>query len=368
MEDVVDEVGRLMPGWRVQSAVKLRGSTRTVVHRLAALDEHGRPVSVVAKQYPAKVQASVREAAALAVLAPGLPAPRLLAERADPPLLVMSDVGAGQSVADALLGGNADLAEEAVCDWAGALGALHARTLGVGAAFAVEIDSRAGELAVSVDPTPGYLIAAAGALNDRSAEVGVAGPASWRDELTDLAGRIAGTDVSALSPTDACPDNNARDEHGRLSLVDFEGAAFRPVAWDVAYLRVPWPSCWCSWRIPDSVADQAVERYQAALRPALPWVATDGFTAAVDNAIVAWALISAGWFIDMAVAGDPPPNNPGIVAPPRRAFLLHRLALAEPIAARRDLPGLAATLQAWQARLLERWGPQPLAPAPAFRR
>ncbi|MHB1931222.1 MAG: phosphotransferase [Acidimicrobiales bacterium] len=267
MEDVVDEVGRLMPGWRAQSAVKLRGSTRNVFHRLAAIDERARPVRVVAKQYPAKVQASVREAAALAVLAPGLPAPRLLAERADPPLLVMSDVGAGQNVADALLGlgSNADLAEEAVCDWAGALGALHARTLGVGAAFAAEIDSRAGELAVPVDPTPGYLIAAAGALNDRSAEVGVAAPASWRDEPTDLAGRVAGTDASALSPTDACPDNNARDEHGRLSLVDFEGAAFRPVAWDVAYLRVPWPSCWCSWQIPDPVADHAVERYQAAL-------------------------------------------------------------------------------------------------------
>ncbi|MHB8504670.1 MAG: hypothetical protein ACYDEN_02950 [Acidimicrobiales bacterium] len=89
-------------------------------------------------------------------------------------------------------------------------------------------------------------------------------------------------------------------------------------------------------------------------------MATDGFTAAVDDASVAWALISAGWFIDLALAGNPLPNDPSIVAPPRRAFLLHRLALAEPIAARRDLPDLATTLRAWQARLLERWGPQPL--------
>ncbi|MHB1931223.1 MAG: hypothetical protein ACYCUG_17670 [Acidimicrobiales bacterium] len=56
-------------------------------------------------------------------------------------------------------------------------------------------------------------------------------------------------------------------------------------------------------------------------------MATDGFTAAVDDASVAWALISAGWFIDLALAGNPLPNDPSIVAPPRRAFLLHRLAL-----------------------------------------
>ena len=26
---------------------------------------------------------------------------------------------------------------------------------------------------------------------------------------------------------------------------------WRHVAWDLAYLRVPWPTCWCSWRLPD---------------------------------------------------------------------------------------------------------------------
>ena len=41
----------------------------------------------------------------------------------------------------------------------------------------------------------------------------------------------------------------------RVVLVDFEGAEWRHVAWDVAYLRVPWPTCWCSWRMPDAVAE-----------------------------------------------------------------------------------------------------------------
>ena len=116
---------------------------------------------------------------------------------------------------------------------------------------------------------------AAATLVSRSAGTGVKMPASWREELGELARRLTEPGRSALSPCDACPDNNVRSDSGVLSLVDFEGAAFSHVAWDVAYLTVPWPSCWCSWRIPGHLSCQAVNRY-CAIRPGRPGTVSGG--------------------------------------------------------------------------------------------
>ncbi len=72
----------------------------------------------------------------------------------------------------------------------------------------------------------------------------------------------------ALTPGDACPDNNIETPDG-LVLIDFEVADFRHVAWDAAYLTEPWPTCWCSWRLPSEVTDEAVARWRATIEPAL---------------------------------------------------------------------------------------------------
>ena len=83
-------------------------------------------------------------------------------------------------------------------------------------------------------------------------------------------------------------------------LVDFEGAQWRHVAWDVAYLTVPWPSCWCSWRMPSDVVERAVERYRARIESALPYVRTPQFRHDLAAATAGWALISTSWFLPNA--------------------------------------------------------------------
>ena len=35
------------------------------------------------------------------------------------------------------------------------------------------------------------------------------------------------------------------------------------MVWDLAYLKVPWPSCWCAWRIPGDVAALVLSAYRA---------------------------------------------------------------------------------------------------------
>src|SRR5439155_252120 len=138
----------MLPGTELEILDVLGGSQRSVVCRVRVGSG-----TLILKEYRQPGDGWVRESAALSVMPRGAPAPRLVAERATPSAVAMSDAGPGGSVADALLG-------------------------------------------------------------------------------------------DGLVP------------------IDFEGAEWRHVAWDVAYLTVPWPSCWCSWRIPRSVAEQATHAYR----------------------------------------------------------------------------------------------------------
>lgn len=357
---------RLMPRWHVAQAVTLAGGDETVVQRLTVRDEAQRQSTVIGKLFTGSGESYVRESAALASLPSGLPVPMLLAEQQRPPLLLLNDIGTGPSVADALLGRDPSAAARAVSDWATAIGTLHVATLGAPGAFTAQLRRRADGPPLPVDPTAGLLDDAIASLGSRAALTGLRVPEGLRDELTELIRRLTDPACSALSPADACPDNNVRDDSGALRLVDFEGAAFRHVAWDVSYLTVPWPSCWCCWRLPAEVTSEAVDRYRATVRPVLPSADGDGFRQAVDRAAIGWAVITTAWFLARAIDGDPPMTE-GDAAPRRRAFLLHRLRLAIPRANADDLPVTAATLAEWHESLTGRWGPVPLPLAPAFR-
>jgi len=357
---------RLLPGWRTEQAATLAGGDQTVVQRLTVRDGQQRRASVIGKLFTGSADGYVRESAALASLPSGLPVPRLLAEQVQPPLLLLNDVGTGPSVADALLGRDPSIAAQAVSDWAAAIGTLHAATLRAPEAFTAELRKRADGTPVPIDPTGGILDDAVASLGSRAALTGLRLPAGLRDELTELVRRLTEPGRSALSPADACPDNNVRDDSGALALVDFEGAAFRHVAWDVSYLTVPWPSCWCCWRLPAEVGADALDRYRGTVRPVLPWADSNDFRRAVDRAAVGWAVITTAWFLARAL-GDDPPLADGDAAPSRRAFLLHRLELAIPRADADGLPVAATALAEWHESLSNRWGRVQLLLAPAFR-
>jgi hypothetical protein len=209
---------------------------------------------------------------------------------------------------------------------------------------------------------PAVLADAAGVLESACASLGVAASPTAFDSLRGLVDRLPDTDHAALSPSDACPDNNVGTSAG-LVLVDFEGAEFRHVAWDVAYLTVPWPSCWCSWRLPDHVAAGALAHYRDVLGEALPYVTGRDFERDVDTAAAGWSFISTAWFLRSALDDDPPPMDPRQIRPTRRAMIAHRLARA----ATSEFPALSELARGLRAALVQRWGEVPLALAPAFR-
>ena len=311
---------------------------RSLVLRARAGDR-----SVVLKAPLQTGSGPARELAALRVLR-GVPdAVPLLAEADDPPVLVLADLGDGPSLADALLGTDPTVAEGALGDWAATLGRLQAATTDRGEAFA------AGLGPLPPDTSADALASAADTLARLLPQLGVRPTADALDELRTL--RVGGP--AALTPGDACPDNNVLTPDGYV-LIDFEWAEFRPVAWDAAYLRVPWRTCWCSWALPDQVVQRALDRWLAAIGPLPP-----DFDAELDRATLAWTFISTGFFLPRILDGtDFVQNRAG---PVRRAFLHHRLRTAPGTGPLLDLAAETAIA------LSREHGVDPLPLMPAFR-
>jgi hypothetical protein len=109
VQDGLDGVRELVPGVRVEFLALLSGSSRSRVRRVRA-DSH----TLIGKEFARLDEGWVRECAALSVLPAEVRAPRFIAAGAVPPTVVMSDVGPGASVADALLGQDPTAAADAV--------------------------------------------------------------------------------------------------------------------------------------------------------------------------------------------------------------------------------------------------------------
>jgi hypothetical protein len=359
MGDGLDAARALLPGVRLASVAHLGGNERSVVDRVRARQPDGSESSLIVKQYQSS-EGWVRESAALSVVPPGAPVPTVVAVGKAPPVLILADLGAGPSVADALLGDDPAVAARAVIEWAEAVATLHAATRDLRPAFRQALAERQGEFPVADAPTAVRLEDTLRSLDRHCGVLGIRVPAHAFDELRGLSKRLTGSGTAALSPADTCPDNNVRLASG-LALIDFEDAQWRHVAWDVAYLRVPWPSCWCAWRMPGALAEEAVAAYRRVAVAAFPEVATSEFERQIEAAEVGWAFVTVGMSLDNALGSDPPSDRP---MPTRRARILYRLAAASRSA---ELPAAAELADGLGTELRNRWGDVPLALAPAFK-
>lgn len=337
-----------------------QGSSRNLVLRAAVTG--GGADTVVVKRQRSSSERSVREPAALSVLPQADGFLALLAVGED--TLVLDDLGDGGHLADLLLGTDPQAAADGVAAWGTAIGRLHRATRGMSAGFDAALAgqaARVGRPTPAADPTPAVLADAATSLAEQLPALGVQADPAALDELRgidDLLGGGAG--ARTLTPSDACPDNNAFTADG-LVLLDYESAQWRHVAWDAAYLLTPWPSCWCSWQVPSAVSATALAAWRAAAD--LDHVATAGFDADLRAVRAGWAFVSCSWFLLGALAGH---EHSDREMPSRRAMITHRLrgVLAEPDP---RLPGLAQLAEQVLRAAEAAWGPCPLALAPAFR-
>ncbi|MGQ7296364.1 hypothetical protein [Quadrisphaera sp. KR29] len=355
---------------------RLRGSDRSLVVRA---DAAGR--AVVLKLPLTDPEAAARERAALQVLArrgaPGVVP--LLGLGPDLPVLVLDDLGGAPTLADRLLGEDPAAATDALVAWGSAVGRLQAATADVRPAFEAAL-AQASPL--GAPDVGGVGDAVAGAVAVLRRELPRLGPAAALDGAAaeELAALVAHLErpgaPRGLVPGDTCPDNALLVERTAAApdgvrLIDFEGASHRHVAWEAAYLALPWPSCWCSWRLPEDAVEAALSAWREAVAPAVPAHCSAADLAAdVDDAVVAWTAVTTAWFLPAALDGDPVPADPAraAVVPRRRALVQHRSrTAAQRAAARGRLPALAAWCERLHAAAVDTWGERPLQLAPAYR-
>jgi Ser/Thr protein kinase RdoA (MazF antagonist) len=279
-------------------------------------------------------------------------APRLVAADPQAGILLMEDLGAGPSLADALLAGDRQRAEADLLSYAEALAAMHAWSM-----------ERPGELAglraryaPGAALSPSWLEALAHSRDGFLAAVAGLGLASGgvSAEIEELPYLLNGPGYLGLVHGDACPDN-VRLRPGGCRVFDFETSGWGPFALDAAYLLAPFPSCWCFARLPAEVADPALAAYRARVQAAGIELGA-AWEAALAAAAATW-IVARGPMITRVVAED---RDWGTTT--MRPRLLTWLdSLIGACARAGVLPSLRALAQALAEELGRRW-PQAAVP------
>lgn len=292
-------------------------------------------------------------------------APRLLGGDRALGVLVLEDLGPGESLADRLLGADPAAARAGMRAYAATLGRLHAATAGRFAEYRA-LRAGLGPGDGRALPAPAGLPAELETLGRFAGGVGVPVSAGARAEAAAVCAALedAGPFL-AYSPSDVCPDNNRLAADGRLRLFDFEGGGFRHALLDAAYLRLALPSCWCVNRLPAGLVPRLEALYRAALVRGCPAAADDArYESGLVDACAAWLIWSVSWQWQ-----ETPDADRRLGPTTFRQSILRRLRLfgAMPAAHRRR-PALAALARRLGAVLRRRWREVPPMPLyPCFR-
>jgi Ser/Thr protein kinase RdoA (MazF antagonist) len=283
------------PGNEIRAAAQVPGR-RHVLRVQVSTDR-----SVVMKRRGQDAASFGVELAALEYLN-GMPAPvapRLVGADARAGILLMEDLGPGASLAGSLLAGDPDRVRADLVAYAEALAAMHAWSWG----RPDELARLRARYAPDAPPGPAWLGAVARGKEPFLAAVAALGLATdgIGAEIDQLSLILNGTGYLGLVHGDACPDN-MRFQGGSCRIFDFETSGFGPVALDAAYLRAPFPSCWCFARLPAEVAGPAMAAYRAAARAAGLELGPD-WEAALTAAVAAW-IVARGPMITGALEQD----------------------------------------------------------------
>lgn len=321
----------------------------------------GRDGTVIVKNYPPGPDGErsfAAEAAGLTLTGETGLAPVLLAADRRSLTIVMSDLGRAPSLADTLLGHNHEQAAQALLDWAGSCGQLAVATAGREPRFTRLYRQYLGR--EPAESSWAILERRVLAVAERAALLGVAPPDDLAAELREVAAAATEPGYRVFSPGDICPDNNLLipAAPGGVGFIDFEEAGYHSVFLDAAYLRMPFSTCWCVFRLPPGLRDAAEERYRAQVVRIWPTLADDRtWQRGTRRAMAAWSLHSMWWLLRRALAADAS-LEPGAKAAPRtRQLIRHRWqVLAGELEAAGEFPAIATLARAllaatasWQA-------------------
>lgn len=325
--------------------------------------------TVIVKRYPPGADGAASfagEAAGLAMAAGTGLAPGLLATDDQGLIAVMTDLGEGVTLADLLLAEVSGDAAAAVQSWARSCGALAAATghrQGDFAALLASYSAACGQPGLSL---VAQLRESVRAAPDRARLLGVSGPAGLEAELDEIASVLEPDLYPVFSPGDLCPDNNLITAGG-VRLLDFEAAGIHPVFLDAAYIRMPFSTCWCVFRLPAWLAAAAEAEYRALVCEVWPDLSDDRvWQHGILRAIAAWSMNSMGWLLGRALEGDQRLDSER-TSPRTRQLIRHRwrVLLAE-LDGTGQLPAVAGLAESLLAATAD-WHAPELPLYPAFR-
>ncbi len=278
-------------------------------------------------------------------------------------IVLVEDLGDGTSLADALLGDDAGVAEAALVSFARSLGRMHAVTAGHGEDYQAILD-RLGR------PRERQFWDLR--LREEIAKV----PATfeeldfeWSPGLVDDVQQIAAAMLApgpfeAYIHGDPCPDNG-RLIDGRMVFFDFERGAFYNAMVDGAYGRVPFPTCWCVNRLPAWLVTRFENAYRLELIKGVPAAGDDEtFDRGLIEAAGWWLLKNANDLLPRALRFE---QRWGIST--NRQRLLYRFEVFAQASARfHQLEALGAWAYVMGQRLRAKWPEvQDMPLYPAFR-
>ena len=339
--------------------------------------------TVIIKSYPRTADGPVSftaEAAGLAFTSATRMGPRLLAADAVARLIVMTDLGDAPSLADLLLGESAAAAESAMLSWALACGQLAVRTAGrqrelaslraahsCSSAPASPAADRESESESESESAAGWLERRIRSVPDALGALALPLPDGLGADLDAIAAILRPGHFEVFSPGDICPDNNLVTAAG-IRFIDYESAEFHSVFLDAAYLRMPFSTCWCVFRLPDELAAAAEAAYRAEVSQAFPELASDGvWRPGVRLAMAAWTLHAMTYLLEASMIADRPMHDHRTPVPTARQLLRYRWQrLREELSPTRELPAITA-LMASLLHATRAWHAPDLPPYPAFR-
>ena len=328
----------------------LRDSEARPVWRVSLADGQSVVVKAVVGEGPEADErwATVRgDGVALKAAAASAVSPNLILIDDERRVFIQEDLGRGQSLAEVLLADDRKLAEAAVIAFARSLALLHAATRGLPGksrrllfGSPVELMRRLGpvmaELGVEVDA------AVWADVSDVEQEMVEPGP--WR----------------ALVHGDACPDNTLIRGDGSIAFFDFEFGSGGHSLIDTVYLHLPFPSCWCTNRLPAGLVADADHVYRTTAG------VTDGgaFASGLAAAGAACVLGTLDWHL----AGTLENDGMWGIASIRSRFATRLQALADLAARAERFDGLRTFAVRLERQLASRWPDlEPLPFYPAFR-
>lgn len=356
----------------------LGGSARSRVLRFPVLEgPRSAPASIIVKQSASEVfDPSIttdatwlffNEWASLQFLPQVVPhpplVPALYGGDLQTGLMVMEDVQPSVRLDQLLLGTDPVAAEAGLLAYAELHGKLHALTSDREVDY-LRLRMRLGA-AVSANPYYTYRWLPA-ALQEITALLEVPVQPGAEEELEALvAVLLTPGPFLTLVQSDAAPDNFLFDG-ARWRMIDFEGARYSHALLEGVYCRMPFPTCWCVYRLPATLIARLEARYRTELAQGCSAAADEGlFSRGVVEACLTWAL---SFHQMMRPLGKMLEQDRALIAlTDRQRFLLYLQAAAEASERWGHLPAIGRTVRACASRLAERW-PEAVDPPyyPAF--